>query len=322
MALSMKPNLPIFLPFRHNRLNMESETRERVILSLGDIAWDILFKPKEEIVYGSDVPGIAELLPGGSAANFAVWARRMETKSRLAGKVGDDELGEMMLTHLENERVENAMIVVPGVHTARIGVLVSPRGERAFIMDKDRFLAFHPEDFKPEVLDGCLLLFFTGYTIFTPESLEYVQLMLREARKRKILLAFDPASFHLIEGYGPSRIMEEIGPLDFLLLNEEEARALKPDQPPRSLLAQTRTLVLKRGSAGATVFQADLEISSPAQVVPVVDTTGAGDAFDAAFLVEYLKESNLEDALKRANQLGAFVVSRMGAQPTWPEVGN
>ncbi len=291
-------------------------------LSLGDIAWDILFKPEEELVFGSDVPGVAELLPGGSAANFAVWGKRTGTRIRLLGKIGDDDLGLAMTSHLEKEGIENALIVVPGVHTARIGVLVSPQGERALIMDKARSLAFHPRDFRPEVLEGCSLLFFTGYTIFTPESLEYVQLILQEARRREILLAFDPASFHLIRDYGPDRIMKAIGPLDLLLLNEEEAHTLKPDRPPRSLLDQARIVVLKRGARGATVLQGDQEVSAPAPAVLEVDATGAGDAFDAAFLVEYFKERDLESALRKATYLGAFVVSRMGAQPSWPGEGN
>jgi sugar/nucleoside kinase (ribokinase family) len=50
-----------------------------------------------------------------------------------------------------------------------------------------------------------------------------------------------------------------------------------------------------------------------------VDTTGAGDAFDAAFLVEWLRSRDVEAALRAGNQLGAHVASHLGAQPPLPQ---
>jgi ribokinase len=289
------------------------------ILSLGDVAWDIFLKPARSMVWGSDVPGAADMQPGGSAANFAVWASRLGARVSLVGKIGEDWFGQLMQDYLQQQGVETLLHKVAHVRTARIGVLVTACGERSFIMDKDKSLAFQPGDFNMQWFDDCSLFFFTGYTIFTPGSLPFIREVLAEVRRRHIPLAFDPASFHLIEGYGPTRLLEELGFFDFLLLNEKEAEILLPGEPPESLLRHAAAVILKRGERGASFYAPNFAIDSPALHTHAVDTTGAGDAFDATFLVEYLYHHHVEAAMARANEIGSFVVSHVGAQPAYPQ---
>src|SRR5450756_2083647 len=134
-----------------NWLTAASEsTMNRIIpriFALGDIAWDILLRPEEPLVFGSDVPGKAEFTPGGSAANFAVWAACLEAEVLLQGKIGDDRLGKMMEEHLARKKVGLRLQIVTGARTARIGAVVSLQGERAFVMDKPTSLAFSLGDF-------------------------------------------------------------------------------------------------------------------------------------------------------------------------------
>ncbi|MEI6308811.1 MAG: sugar kinase [bacterium] len=285
------------------------------LVCLGDIAWDLLFKPQEALRWGSDVPGRAELLPGGSAANVAVWARRLGVQVHLVGKIGDDWLGGLMRQHLAEEGVEDGLVVVPGARTARIGAIVEADGERAFIMDKEPALSFGPEDYEASILEDADFFFFTGYTLFTRSSLQFVLLLLEEARRRNLPIAFDPASFHLIEGYGPARLLAEISPLDFLLLNEQEAEALLPGLAPDELLRFATCVALKRGQDGSNYYAQGCSLSQPAYPAEGIDSTGAGDAFDAAFLVEMMTSSNPRKALQRGNHLGALVVAALGGQP-------
>jgi sugar/nucleoside kinase (ribokinase family) len=286
------------------------------LVCLGDIAWDLLIKPQETLRWGSDVPGRAELLPGGSAANVAVWARRLGVEVRLVGKIGDDWLGELMRQRLAEEGLEDGLLVVPGARTARIGAIVETDGERAFVMDKERALSFGPEDYNASILQDADLFFFTGYTLFTHSSLHFVHLLLGDARRRNLPIAFDPASFHLIEGYGPERLLAEISPLDFLLLNEQEAEALLPGLAPDQLLRFAPCVAMKRGQDGSNYYAQGCSLSQPAYPAEGVDGTGAGDAFDAAFLVEMLSSSDPLRALQRGNRLGALVVAALGGQPS------
>ena len=95
----------------------------------------------------------------------------------------------------------------------------------------------------------------------------------------------------------------------------EETRALCPDAAPSVLSTAARIVVVKQGADGASAFSVtDTWTAAPAPAV-VVDTTGAGDAFDAAYLVEYLSSGDVAAALAAGNILGAHVACHVGAQP-------
>jgi sugar/nucleoside kinase (ribokinase family) len=119
----------------------------------------------------------------------------------------------------------------------------------------------------------------------------------------------------LIGGYGPRRLLAELGLLDLLLANADEARALCLGADQSELSSAARIVVVKQGADGASAFTpTDRWSAAPAPAV-AVDTTGAGDAFDAAYLVEYLSNGDVEAALAAGNRLGAHVASYLGAQP-------
>ncbi|HEX7485174.1 MAG TPA: PfkB family carbohydrate kinase [Vicinamibacterales bacterium] len=286
------------------------------LLVIGDIAWDVLLRPSAGLVWGADVFGHVDLMAGGSAANVAVWARRLGATVTLVGQVGEDRFGELMRTHLESEGVADFVRVVPGGQTMRIGVVVRPDAEHAFVTDHSHPLRLTADDLPVTLLDEADAVFLNGYAVFMAGSVSFASALLAEARRRKILVAFDPSSFSLIRAYGPATLLDEVGRLDILLANEEEARALLPAEPLSGLLAHTALAVVKRGGQGATALHAGGMVSAAAEPITVVDTTGAGDAFDAAFLVEYVAHRDLARALAAANRLGGHVASQIGAQET------
>ena len=285
-----------------------------MLLVVGDIAWDVLVRPKGDFVWGSDVYGTVDLLAGGSAANVAVWARRLGADVRLVGKVGDDRFGDLMRAHLAAEGLDRLVSTVPGGLTTRIGVVVRPDAEHAFVTDHSSPLRLTPDDVPASLLDGADLVFLNGYAVFMAGSAAFAAPLLAEARRRRIAVAFDSSSHSLTMLYGAARLLDELGPLDILLANEDEARVLADGRPLDALLERTALAVIKQGGLGATALRASGSVSSAAEPIQVVDTTGAGDAFDAAFLVEFLRHGRLDEALTSANRLGARVASRWGAQ--------
>ncbi|MBI2833739.1 MAG: sugar kinase [Acidobacteria bacterium] len=282
---------------------------------IGDVAWDIMLRPESDLVWGSDVFGAVRLLPGGCAANVAVWARRLGAFSLIVGKVADDDLGSLMITHLEREGVRDGVSVVHAGQTARIGVVVHPGGERAFVTDHHSLLAFTVDDLPTGILDRANLLFLSGYGIFASGSAAIFRPLLHESRRRGIAVAFDPSSFSLVRAYGANRLLDEVGPVDFLFVNEAEAASLQPGAESSRLLDHARMVIVKRGANGATAHWEGGTVAAPADPVTVVDTTGAGDAFDAGFLVEYGASGDLPRALAAGNRLGAYVCAHLGAQP-------
>jgi sugar/nucleoside kinase (ribokinase family) len=284
------------------------------LLVVGDIAWDILLRPEREPIWGSDVFGTVELLPGGSAANVAVWSRRLGASVTLAGKLGNDALGELMTRHLAAEGVTTRVVTETGGATTRVGIYVRTDGEHGFITDHTQALAFSAADVPVDLLDGADAMFVCGYAIYMSESAAFLADLLAEAKRRAIAVAFDPSSFALIRRYGATRLRAELGRIDVLLANEDEARELAGGASPEALLSDARLVVVKNGSEGAFAMDGTRTVTAPATRVSVVDTTGAGDAFDAAFLVAYASHADLETALAAANRLGAHVAGRLGAQ--------
>jgi ribokinase len=284
------------------------------LLVIGDIAWDVFLRPSGELVWGADVYGHVDLMAGGSAANVAVWAKRQGAEVTLIGQVGDDLLGNLMRAHLAEEGVADFVRVVPGGQTMRVGVVVRPDAEHGFVTDHSRPLRLTANDLPLSLLDRADGVFLNGYAVFMAGSASFVTPLLAEARRRGITVAFDPSSFSLIRAYRHAMLLDEVGPLHVLLANEEEAQALVPGGSLTELDAHADVAVVKRGGQGATASHAGRSVSVAAEPIVVADTTGAGDAFDAAFLVEYLAHRDLGRALAAANRLGAHVASRLGAQ--------
>jgi sugar/nucleoside kinase (ribokinase family) len=284
------------------------------LLVIGDIAWDVLMRPSGDLVWGADVFGHVDLLPGGSAANVAVWARRLGADVTLVGLIGEDRYGDLMRAHLDREGVADFVRVVAGGETMRIGVVVRPDAEHAFVTDHSHPLRLSEDDLPASLLDRADAVFLNGYAVFMAGSASFASTLLAEARRRGVLVTFDPSSFSLIRTYGASRLLDEIGHLDILLANRHEAGALVPGRPEADLLSYASLAVVKRGADGATALGGDATLSVAAEPITVVDTTGAGDAFDAAFLVEFLAHRDLARALTAANRLGGHVASRLGAQ--------
>jgi sugar/nucleoside kinase (ribokinase family) len=288
------------------------------LLVIGDIAWDIFIRPEGDLVRGSDVLGTVDVMPGGAAANVAVWARRLGADVTLVGKIGDDTLGVLMRTHLQGEGVARGVITVAGGLSTRVGILVSADGEHSFVIDHTKVLRFEDGDAPVSLLDAADAVFFNGYEIFLARSAAFLSPLLAEARRRRIPVLFDPSSFALIDAFGPGRLMAGVGPVDVLIANDAESDALRDGRPLESLQSWARLAIVKKGASGASAYAAGDAWHAAANPVAVVDTTGAGDAFDAAFAVEWLSSRNVEAALRAGNRLGAHVAAHLGAQPPAP----
>ena len=220
------------------------------LLIIGDIAWDVLLRPSGELVWGADVYGHVDLMAGGSAANVAVWARRHGAAVTLVGQVGDDRFGHLMRAHLADEGVAEFIRVVPGGQTMRIGVVVRPDAEHAFVTDHSRPLRLTADDLPLALLDQTDAVFLNGYAVFMAGSAAFASPLLAEARRRGILVAFDPSSFSLIRAHRATPLLDEVGPLDVLLANEDEARTLVPRRTARRTAVPHRDCGRQAGRTG------------------------------------------------------------------------
>ena len=110
--------------------------------------------------------------------------------------------------------------------------------------------------------------------------------------------------------------------VDFLFCNTREAEYLAGVEGAEEAVRALRdrgahAVVLKLGADGCRVISAGLDTHVPGLAAEVVDTTGAGDAFDAGFIAAILKGEGLEAACVAANAAGARMVSKLGAVSGW-----
>ena len=272
------------------------------ICTIGDLILDVVVLPDAPLAPDGDTPSTIRLGAGGQAANVAAWAAALGATSRLICKRGTDGASELAAAELARFGVEICGPVVEG----RGGVVVSVRdgdGRRTMASDRGVASLLNPSELDPSWVEPCDVLHVSGYCLL-PEPMAQAAI---EAARIARRVTVDLASAHDIEIVGARRfaaLVEELRP-DLVFATEAE-RAAVPDFDA--------TWVIKLGARGAR-FPEGL-YSAPS--VAAVDTTGAGDALAAGYLVGG-PELAIEAAARSIGLIGAmpyFEADRAGPGAT------
>ncbi len=239
--------------------------------------------------------------------------------------MGRDPAGRALVETLRADRVTPRISRVAGARTGRIGVLVTPDGERSFVADRGAADLLRPDDLRPAWFKGADVVHLPAYSLIG----EPLGLAGRRAvalgRAAGAVVSVDLASIGplLAQGRRAARkLIEDVAP-DLLFATAAETEALLGRYAVEGLLDLAPTAVVKRGAKGATVLARDgeerLRFEVATEHIAAVDTTGAGDAFDAGFLVGWLAAraagSSLPASLQRAAVAGHRAASRQLAAP-------
>jgi sugar/nucleoside kinase (ribokinase family) len=292
------------------------------ILTLGDLLLDVVVRYDPASGEAEAGPEAVQILPGGSAANFAVHAARLGAAVRFAGRVGGDWEGELLVRSLQVEGVTPAVRIVHEASTGRVLVMVDPQGHRRMWSHPGASSTLSPQDLDPAWFTGLDAFHLTGYSLLREGPRAAALHALHLARSNgSPLCTLDPNPPHLISDYGPSLYRDLVARLRFDLItpNLDEGKLMSGKESPRDvavdLLSIAPLVVLTLDERGCLVAEPGRILEVAAPVVDVVaDATGAGDAFAAAFVVEYLKSKDPERAAAAANNSAAEVVRRLGAR--------
>ena len=261
-------------------------------MTLGDLVLDISVTLREPIANGSDAPAVVRFRQGGSAANTARMVSRLGGTATLVATVGRDAWGNALVRSLRDAGVAVHAPRV-GAPTARIVVLVAPGGERSFLTERGAADLLLPAHLREQWFrrDG---LHLPGYSLLNAPLREAALAAAGMARGQGAAISVDLSSRRPIAARGRAaarRDIEAVGP-DLLFANAEEAAALTGGWRREALLDVAPVVVLKQGRSGCMVLvrrSADVTaLAVAAKPVESADTTGAGDAFDAGFLVSWL----------------------------------
>ncbi len=288
------------------------------LATIGDIAVDIRAAAGEALTRGADARGDIRFLPGGSAANVAVWAARLGARATCLGAVGADPWGAWLADDLRREGV--AVIGPRRGRTATILTFLDADGERTFVTDRAAALSLQSCDLPETLWDGLDLLHLPAYSLFEGTLAESTAEAAHRARERGVAVSIDLSSASLLRAYGPARFAALLGALRpaVLFANLDEAEAVFASETADAAVEAMRGVagiaVVKCGARGILVASGAgrFVASAPAHAV---DSTGAGDALAAAFLVHHARYGDVEGAAWSGVRLAAAVVQGEGARP-------
>lgn len=294
------------------------------VLVVGDVITDIICTPEGPLVPGSDRRAAIRIKAGGSGANQAAWLAAFGLTVHFAARVGAADAERFSALFRANGVVPH--FAADAVRPSGVLVtIVAPDGERSFLTDRGANLALCAEDLPESLLDGCARLVLSGYSFFAPGPRAALMALMAQARARVVDIVVDPASVGFLEEAGPANFLSWTAGVHTIFANAGEAQTLTGETTPeaqiKALGRHFPRVVLKRGPAGAMLGGADgIALDLPAPAVAVVDTTGAGDAFAAAFIASELVGGSAVDCLVAAIEAGAEAVTRLGGRPaSWRE---
>lgn len=261
------------------------------------------------------LPGV-KYAPGGSAPNtldaLAAWG----IDSRLIGMVGRDEDGEYCKRYFRGDI--SAIKTHPELPTGRCISMVTPDSERTMRTFLGASAAIAPEDLQELDFAGVDLLLFEGYMLYDePLTLKIFEI----AERLAIPVAFDLASFELVAKYRKSLLPDLLKKCAVLFCNREEAEAFAGQGSNAELLDRLSVfaplVALKLGRDGALIRQNGETIAVEAELVEnPVDTTGAGDLWQAGFLYGLMRKKSLSLCGRFASAAAAELVQTLGARLT------
>lgn len=289
---------------------------------MGSFVADLAFRTPRLPSWGETVMGSAfRLGPGGKGSNQAVAAARLNAEVFFISKLGRDTFGDLARRTYTEEGIDTRFVFETTQHeTGGAAIIVDQaKGENAIVVVPGACFQLTPEevDHAHAAIEASTV-FMTQLELPIP----VVEYGLRLARKLGVITILNPAPAHTLP--------ESIYPLcDYLTPNETEAAGLtgRPvasvadaERAADALLARgARNVVVTLGEQGALVKNADLaERVLAFDAGPVVETTGAGDAFNGGFAVGLAEGMDVVAATRFGCAVAGISVTRMGTAPSMP----
>jgi sugar/nucleoside kinase (ribokinase family) len=293
---------------------------------LGDVYVDLLCKVNDLPVWGEDRAASTTLLSaGGSTSNTARFLGSLGggVAVRLFSAVGDDAFGAYFRAELEKEgcvAIEGSLAQLAGIPTSVCVVLSGPT-DRGFVSCNSTNAALRPGMFDMQALLAHKHVHIGGFFnmpgMHTPELVE----LARALRAARVTISLD-SQFDISGTWDGSGVLAPLlHELDVFMPNELEASGVTgeptAERALEALCARMREgalALVKVGERGVLAGRAGSteRWQIPTSAVEVVDTTGAGDAFNAGFLHAYVRGGQVDACLRAGTAAGALAVQQLG----------
>lgn len=280
------------------------------IIVAGDYFIDLVFTGLPKLPeLGEEVFGTGfEMLPGGSY-NTVVAMQRLGLKVGWAADFGNDHFSRFVLDYVENEKIDTSLFVLHHQSMRHVTAAASFSQDRAFISYND------PEPAMPAAM--IKLPFTSSRALYIP-ALYYGRwfnagLSLLRIKNMALIMDGNTSEITLKDTPDAAKVLQNT---DLFLPNAREVRYLTGEQDLvkgiHILVTLCPLVVVKDGIRGAYAYDGSRLVHSPAIPVTPLDTTGAGDCFNAGFIKAWLDQRPLEECLKWGNIVGGLSTLALG----------
>lgn len=256
--------------------------------------------------------------PGGKGANTASALSRLGIDTGMLSACGDDHFGAIALSGLKNNRVDTSGVtVIPGARTYYCIMMLDPSGEKAILV-VDTGLIYPPKYVLQKQLPFLLSARHAHFIGIDPLRMAPT---MKAAKEAGLTVSVDLDAAY----QGLDACRHAVKWSDVVFVNRQGAGTLFPGDTVEHTLQQLLALgpsiaIITSGKKGVYASNGTTYAHVPAFQVKVIDTTGAGDVFSAAFLYGYLRRWDLESALRFASGAAALSVGGIGGQGALPTI--
>jgi sugar/nucleoside kinase (ribokinase family) len=285
---------------------------------IGDAMIDIVLPLSEELDLQGGITNTKARISLGGIANVASCISKLGGKSSFIGKIGDDYWGRTFIKGLDKNKVIKNVFVSKMKPTGIVFVLLIPNKERIFIVDRGANAELSYDEIDLDLILNSDYLYFAGFSFQDEKAGKAIQKAAKEASESNVTIIFNPGAPALAKSFRDSfhDIMKKY--VDLLILNHVEGQYLtgiaEEESLIRYLLDLVDKVVLTKGDKGSIVATKNNIYNIKAYPTRTVDTTGAGDAYGAAFIYG-LSRGWMEDKCGEfASKIAAKIVSQKGAE--------
>ncbi|MEO8609332.1 MAG: sugar kinase [Chloroflexota bacterium] len=301
------------------------EARDLDVLVVGDLNADLILSGDVTPTFGQveKLLDDVNLTIGSSAAIFACGAARLGLRTAFVGKVGDDTFGHFMVDALNARGIDTSGVVIDSTIKTGLSVILSQRTDRAILTYLGSIAALNFAEIDLNMLQRARHLHLGSFFLLDALRPDVPKLF-ETARNLGLSVSMD-TNYDPAEKWN-GNLMAALGQVEIFLPNETEllriTRENEVEAGIQMLSEHVPLIALKRGAVGALAQKGNETYSADSIAVEVVDTTGAGDSFDAGFIYGYLNGWEIPGSLRLACICGALSTQGVGgtaAQPTLAE---
>jgi ribokinase len=296
------------------------------VITIGNIVSDFVAAPVKRMPCWGELYSIEKPINmniGGNAAIFSVCASQLGLHTGLIGKIGDDEIGKMLLTKLSASSVDVSGVKISTQKPTSVTLAIAnEQGDRSFFHHFGANSDLSIKDINIQYFNDTKALLLCSYFIMPGLDGKPAKKILQTAKDNNLITFFDVAW----DPSGRWKVKDILDNVDVFIPNEDEITSIThkssiSDAVKDILASGVDTVVVKLGSKGCYIKnKKGKKVRLDAYKVNAIDATGAGDSFNAGFVYGILNGWDLEKTGRFANAAGALSVTKLGGATAAPKI--